>query len=695
MKGTKYLFKRLLATVLALIMMLTYIVAGESTTSYAKISKATAKTAINVDAISVSYKINYAYEGQKFNETTFRKNATVKAKKNGKTSTIKAYTVSAPTYVRANGTGKNKGKFVIKVTYGGKSAYFTCNLRKIAQIYVKSSDVTMLENGSNFNARSFKQKTTVYAKYKVGKTYTEHKLPSYTVYAEKKVSANSKKHKGYYKVTLKYGSKSTIRYINVITGIKATSSYKFLNENEKIDARSLKNSLSVKRIFATGKTSTIPAKDFKLVDCPTIVRSNSTTHPGYIGIKVRSGNRATYAYVKVNSFNGIVIKSNSDTTLTDGMTFNEKDFRSQIVVSTLNTISSTNKEIKNYTVSVPSKTVKPDSNGTYVITVSYNGKSTKVAVPVIAKPIVIEEIEATLSNDFNLNEGDIFDETTFRNNVTIYATYSDDNKKVITDYTIEIPDRMVSPDDNDNFIVTITYDEKQINVVVPVITKPIVLEKIEVSLADGFSLKERDLFDEANFRNNITVYAIYSNGTKETIADYTVKAPTYKVYPDSNGIFEITITYNEKKTKIAVTVIPDTPTHNFVDWVGYNKISGEPYIDDPDENGIICIYAAMNVPGEYQEIYEVAHWGVIFSKTDPEPTWDSPGYYNTTGESSYSQSYLFGFPYDNEDHQFKNGELIYFRSYVALKKKSDTSNAPKKYYFYSNQVLPITIRDNR
>ena len=208
-------------------------------------------------------------------------------------------------------------------------------------------------------------------------------------------------------------------------------------------------------------------------------------------------------------------------------------------------------------------------------------------------------------------------------------------------------------------------------------------------------MNERDIFDEATFRNNITVYAVYSDGNKETITDYTVKTSTYKVYPDSNGIFEITITYNEKKTTIPVTVIPDTPTHNFVDWVGYNKISGKEYIDDPDESGIICIYAAMNVPEEYQEKYEVAHWGVIFSKTDPDPTWDSPGYYNTTDESSYSQSYLFGFPYDDEDHQFKNGDLIYFRSYVALKKKSDTSNAPKKYYFYSNQVLPITIRDYR
>ncbi len=692
MKGNKHLFKRLLAAVLALVMVLTYVVVGDGVTSYAKTTKTT-----TVDAVSISYKINYAYEGQKFSETTFRKNATVKVKKNGKISTVKKYTVSAPSYVKANGTGKNKGKFTVRVTYGGKSTYKVFTIRKINKIYVKSSSVKMLENGATFNAASFKKKTVVYAKYKVGKGYKYLKLPTYTVSASKTVSANAKakKYKGYFYVNIKYGNHTTTRYIPVIKGIKATSSLKFLNESERIDSKAFKNSLTVKRIFATGKAETIPTKDFKLVNCPTIVRSNSKARPGYIGFKVQSGNKATYAYVKVNSFKGIVIKSNSITALTDGLTFNENEFRSKIVVSTLNTISSTDKEITNYTVSVPSKTIKPDSNGAYVITISYNGKSTKVAVPVIAKPIVLENFEATLSDDFSLNEGDIFDETAFRNSVTVYATYSDGSKKVITDYTVEISDSTISPDDNDKFIVTITYDKKQTKVAVPVIAKPIVLEKIEASLADGFSLKERDLFDEANFRNNITVYAVYSDGNKETIADYTVKAPTYKVYPDSNGIFEITITYNEKKTKIAVTVIPDTPTHNFVDWVGYNKISGKPYIDDPDENGIICIYAAMNVPEEYQEIYEVAHWGVIFSRTDPELTWDSPGYYNTTGESSYSQSYLFGFPYDDEDHQFKNGELIYFRSYVALKKKSDTSNAPKKYYFYSNQVLPITIRDNR
>ena len=694
MKGTKkkVMFKRLLATVLALIMVLTYVVVDNNTTSYAK---STSKTSTTVEKISVSSKAKYAYEGQKFNETSFRKNATVKVKKKGKIYTVKAYTVSAPTYVKANGTGKNKGKFVVKVTYGGKSTYLTYGLRKITQIYVKSSDVSMLEKGSTFNSNSFKQKTTVYAKYKVGKTYKEYKLPTYTVSAAKTVSANSKKHKGYYEVTLKYGSKSTVRYINVITGIKATSSFEFLNENEKLNATTFKNSITAKRIFATGKTWTIPTKNFKLVNCPSVVKANSKAHPGYIGVKVQSGNKATYAYVKVNSLTGITVTSNTNTTLTEGTTFNERDFRSKIVVSTSNTVSSTNKVITDYTVTVPSNTVSPDSNGNFVVTITYNGKQTSVAIPVVAKPIVLENIQATLINDYSLNEEDAFDEVAFRNNVTVNAIYSNNSSEKITDYTVTVPSNTVSPDSNGNFIVTITYNGKQTSVAVSVIAKPIILEKIEASLADGFSLNERDIFDEATFRNNITVYAVYSDGNKETITDYTVKTSTYKVYPDSNGIFEITITYNEKKTTIPVTVIPDTPTHNFVDWVGYNKISGKEYIDDPDESGIICIYAAMNVPEEYQEKYEVAHWGVIFSKTDPDPTWDSPGYYNTTDESSYSQSYLFGFPYDDEDHQFKNGDLIYFRSYVALKKKSDTSNAPKKYYFYSNQVLPITIRDYR
>ena len=694
MKGTKkkVIFRRFLAVMLALIMVLTYVVVDNNTTSYAK---STTKTSTTVDKISVSSKAKYAYEGQKFNETSFRKNATVKVKKKGKIYTVKAYTVSAPTYVKANGTGKNKGKFVVKVTYGGKSTYLTYGLRKITQIYVKSSDVSMLEKGSTFNSNSFKQKTTVYAKYKVGKTYKEYKLPTYTVSAAKTVSANSKKHKGYYEVTLKYGSKSTVRYINVITGIKATSSFEFLNENEKLNATTFKNSITAKRIFATGKTWTIPTKNFKLVNCPSVVKANSKAHPGYIGVKVQSGNKATYAYVKVNSLTGITVTSNTNTTLTEGTTFNERDFRSKIVISTSNTVSSTNKVITDYTVTVPSNTVSPDSNGNFIVTITYNGKQTSVAIPVIAKPIVLENIKATLINDYSLNEEDAFDEAAFRNNVTVNAIYSNNSSEKITDYTVTVPSNTVSPDSNGNFIVTITYNGKQTSVAVPVIAKPIVLEKIEATLADGFSLNERDIFDEATFRNNITVYAVYSDGNKETITDYTVKTSTYKVYPDSNGIFEITITYNEKKTTIPVTVIPDTPTHNFVDWVGYNKISGKEYIDDPDESGIICIYAAMNVPEEYQEKYEVAHWGVIFSKTDPDPTWDSPGYYNTTDESSYSQSYLFGFPYDDEDHQFKNGDLIYFRSYVALKKKSDTSNAPKKYYFYSNQVLPITIRDYR
>ena len=552
MKGTKNVLKRLLAAMLALVMVLTYVVVGDSTTSYAKTSKATTKAATTVDAISVSYKINYAYEGQKFNETTFRKNATVKVKKKGRIKTVKDYTVSAPTYVKSNGTGKNRDKFLVKVTYGKKSTYMAFNIRKISKIYVKSSGVTMVENGTAFNSTSFKKKTTVYARYKVGKTYKEFKLPTYKVSAAKTVSANAraKKYKGYFYVNVKYGNHTATRYIPVIKGIKASSSLKTLNEGEKLDATAFKKSVTVTRYFASGKTSKVPASSFKLVNPPSTVRFNSNAYPNSVGVKIQSGSKATYAYVKINPLSKIAVTSNKIGVLNEGTTFNEKDFRKKVTVKSYYATDSANKNITGYTVSVPSKTVKPDKNGKYVVTIKYGSKSTTVPITVSS----FKQINATLEKDYPLYEGETFDAADFKQYVTVYSTYTNSTRTTpVTNFTLTVENK-VTPDSNGNFNITIKSGSNSTTLAVPVKRIDTFSAKIQ---GQNYTLKAGQAFDVSVFRNNVDVSATYGITTR-AVEDYTISiADGTIVKADENGKFVVTVTFAGETATVSIPVIKD------------------------------------------------------------------------------------------------------------------------------------------
>ena len=552
MKGTKNVLKRLLAAMLALVMVLTYVVVGDSTTSYAKTSKATTKAATTVDAISVSYKINYAYEGQKFNETTFRKNATVKVKKKGRIKTVKDYTVSAPTYVKSNGTGKNRDKFLVKVTYGKKSTYMAFNIRKISKIYVKSSGVTMVENGTAFNSTSFKKKTTVYARYKVGKTYKEFKLPTYKVSAAKTVSANAraKKYKGYFYVNVKYGNHTATRYIPVIKGIKASSSLKTLNEGEKLDATAFKKSVTVTRYFASGKTSKVPASSFKLVNPPSTVRFNSNAYPNSVGVKIQSGSKATYAYVKINPLSKIAVTSNKIGVLNEGTTFNEKDFRKKVTVKSYYATDSANKNITGYTVSVPSKTVKPDKNGKYVVTIKYGSQSTTVPITVSS----FKQINATLEKDYPLYEGETFDAADFKQYVTVYSTYTNSTRTTpVTNFTLTAENK-VTPDSNGNFNITIKSGSNSTTLAVPVKRIDTFSAKMQ---GQNYTLKAGQAFDVSVFRNNVDVSATYGITTR-AVEDYTISiADGTIVKADENGKFVVTVTFAGETATVSIPVIKD------------------------------------------------------------------------------------------------------------------------------------------
>ena len=678
MKGNKHLFKRLWAAVLALVMVLTYVVVDDGTTSYAKAAKTT-----TVDAVSISYKINYAYEGQKFSETTFRKNAAVKVKKNGKISTVKNYTVSAPSYVKANGTGKNKGKFTVRVTYGGKSTYKVFTIRKINKIYVKSSSVKMLENGATFNATSFKKKTVVYAKYKVGKGYKYLKLPTYTVSASKTVSANAKakKYKGYFYVNIKYGNHTTTRYIPVIKGIKATSSLKTLNEGEKFDAAAFRKSVTATRIFANGKTERLPASGFKLVSYPSTVRSNSKTHPDSVGVKIQSGTKAAYAYVKINPLSRIGVTSNKTTALNEGTTFSEKDFRSKIVVRAYYKASSADKNITGYTVSVPSKTVKPDKNGKYVVTITFAGKRTTVAIPVetASKPTsqaTVSKITVSSNIPYLYNGIEVDDalKATIENSLTVKAVMSDGSTKTLnsSSYKVRTVTRVVVyTGESSGFRVDVDYSSDITGkCYIPVITGIVVHPKdtsASFELTKGASYTKEDflkLFDVFDIYGDqheeackkyefIAPKTVYSNGEGEDAGAFVVKVTS------NSGNFEYSVSYNIVDSG---TVNPDSTPNDGqeVDWLTFY---GEKYSAIPDDPYYwVSIFAEKNEPSDCGTLKDC---GIVVSfgdKANPKPTIEicDRNYCQTnTNYSGWSQTFNL-----DSSNSVTDDSIIYVRVYA-------------------------------
>ncbi len=435
--------------------------AGTATVQPAGVQAANAKKTAKVDKIFVSSTYNYAYEGQKFNETSFRKNTTVKVKKKGKIYTVKAYTVSARTYVKANGTGKNKGKFVVKVTYGGRS---------------------------------------------------------------------------------------TAKYVDVIKGIKATSNLKTLNEGEKLDAKAFKKSVTAKRVLANGKTKVIPSSSFKLVNPPSTVRFNSNAYPNSVGVKIQSGSKATYAYVKINPLSKIAVTSNTVGVLNEGSTFSEKDFRKNITVRSYYKTSSANKNITGYTVSVPSKTVKPDKNGKYVVTIKYGKKSTAVPITVSS----FKQINAKLNNTaYPLYEGATFDAETFKSNVTVYKTYTNSKRTTpVTNFTVSAA-KTITPDINGKFNITIKSGSKRATLAVPVKK----IDKFYAKPTENYTLKADQAFDESVFRSSVNVIAHYGS-TEKLVEDYTISVANGTIVKaDENGKFVVEVIFAGKTATVAIPVV--------------------------------------------------------------------------------------------------------------------------------------------
>ena len=370
--------------------------------------------------------------------------------------------------------------------------------------------------------------------------------------------------------------------------------------------------------------------------------------------------------------------------------------------------TSANKNITGYTVSVPSKTVTPDKNGKYVVTVKYAGKTATVAIPVADdKPQpTVSKITVSSTIPYLDNEKVVDDKlkAQIKASLTVRVTMSDGSTKVLDSdaYKLKVISSVTSySGEGGGFRVDVEYGNNYGKCYIPVLHGLYAESTFDGTFTEGAT------FDKSAFKKTLSVYNLFVDADWEACTDYKIEAPdTVRVNGtgDHAGRFVITITSGQWSYELAYQVVKggtadpgdsEVGGGQEVDWLGYYTLAGKSYIEDEYIDGAISIYGNINVPEEYADEYEILHWGILYSRTNSTPTWDSYENYSLVLQNSFNQSLPFEFLFDNTRAPLKNGDLVYFRTYLALKRKEDTSSTPKQYFFYSNTVLPLTIRDYR
>ena len=199
-------------------------------------------------------------------------------------------------------------------------------------------------------------------------------------------------------------------------------------------------------------------------------------------------------------------------------------------------------------------TVSPTtlSSDTKTVTVTKNGKTASVAVNVVAKAITSIKV-TTPPTKTSYIEGEKFNKA----GMVVTGYYNDGTSKTITDYVVDTNTLSVTTDK-----VYITYENMFATTPVTVTAKTPdkTLTGVEVSTPPTkTSYVEGEVFD----RTGMVVKAVYSDGTKEEIADYTVDTNalakgTTSMYVTKNGFFAtvpISVTAKEL-VSIKVTTSP-------------------------------------------------------------------------------------------------------------------------------------------
>ena len=195
------------------------------------------------------------------------------------------------------------------------------------------------------------------------------------------------------------------------------------------------------------------------------------------------------------------------------------------------------------------------SVGTSNVTVTYSGKTTTFTVNVIAKPTLIS-ISATYNQGVNI----IYPSTnldTLKNNLVVVANYSDSSTATLSSSDYSLSGTLIAGTST----VTVTYNSKTTTFNVTVteeIEQPV---KTLESITAVYSQGSKVIYPTTSLnslKSDLVVTANYSDGSQETITDYTLSG-TLTV-----GTSTITVTYNSKTTTFNVTVTEEANDNGYV-----------------------------------------------------------------------------------------------------------------------------------
>lgn len=197
----------------------------------------------------------------------------------------------------------------------------------------------------------------------------------------------------------------------------------------------------------------------------------------------------------------------------------------------------TTKDVNNYTLS--GKLVA----GTSTITVAYNKKTTTFNVNVTHQEKTLESISATFNSSASITTDNVLDD--LRPYLTVRATYSDGSTNTIMNYALS---GSLNVGTN---TITVTYSGKTATFTVNVTQAEKTLQSISTVFNQGSAV----IYTTSSLNDlkpYLTVTAMYSDGTTQTVTNYTLSGTLTK------GTSTITASYGGKTATFNVRVTEES-----------------------------------------------------------------------------------------------------------------------------------------
>lgn len=193
----------------------------------------------------------------------------------------------------------------------------------------------------------------------------------------------------------------------------------------------------------------------------------------------------------------------------------------------------TTREVSNYTLDGTL------TAGTSTITVGYNKKTTTFTVSVTHQTKTLESITATFNSSASITTDNVLDD--LRPYLTVRALYNDGTTETVSNYTLS---GNLNVGTN---TITVTYSGKTATFTVNVTEAEVVLQSITAVFNQGSAVIYTDS-SLNDLKPYLTVTARYSNGTTQTVTNYTLSGTL------TEGTSTITASYGGKTATFNVTV---------------------------------------------------------------------------------------------------------------------------------------------